>query len=87
MAYDNKLRPRKFLLECLFTGKIGKFDFTDSPIKWKDMTDEMLVALVNTASPKSIAAHLTGEIPTVSAKDTKKLSPKPSTNEAKEPKK
>ena len=85
MAYNNKLRPRKALLECLFFGKIGKFDFTDTPIKWKDMTDEMLMELVKTASKKSIADHLTGEIPTVKSKE--KLSKKPSTNDTEEPKK
>ena len=76
MAYNNNLRPRKFLLECEFTGRIGKFDFTDTPIKWKDMTDEVLIELTKTASSESIAKHLTGEIPTPKSKE--KLSKKPS---------
>lgn len=85
MAYDKKLRPRKHLLKCFFKGKFGKFDFTDSPILWGNMTDEMLVTFHELHDAKTVQSHLTGELPAAKAV-SKKMSAKPSTDEPKEQK-
>ena len=85
MAYDKTLRPRKHLLKCFFKGKFGKFDFTDSPILWSGMTQEMLVAFHELHDAKTIQSHLTGELPKAKV-ISKKMSVKPSTDDTKEQK-
>ena len=61
-SYNNKLRPRKAILECMFLGKIGKFDYTDEGVLWKDMPDEVLEEYAKVMSKKSVDEHLIGEL-------------------------
>jgi hypothetical protein len=62
-VYNNKLRPRKHLLEAEFHGTFGKFDFTDGPILWKNMTDEMLIEYATKCHPTTVKNDLIGELP------------------------
>jgi len=77
MAYNNKLRPKKYLKGTKFYGKFGKFDCTEG-MGWDDFTEEMLVEFATVCNKKTVDTHLIGELPKVKAK---KLSAKPSTDD------
>ena len=61
--YNTKLRPRKKFLNLMYHGHIGKFDYTEGGILWKDMPDEVLIEYTNVMSEGSVKEHLIGEIP------------------------
>ncbi len=79
MAYNNNLRPKKKIKDCIFFGKFGKFDCTEG-VKWSDFTEEMLISFAELHDTKTVSFHLVGELPKAK-KSTKKLSKKPSTDE------
>jgi len=80
MAYNKKLRPKKFLKGCVYFGKFGKYNLSEG-LKWDDFTDEMLVAFVEAHNSETVEKHLIGELPKAKT-STKKLSAKPSTDES-----
>jgi len=84
MAYNKKLRPKKFLKGCTFFGKFGKFNLSEG-LLWDDFTDEMLVAFAETHNSETVDKHLIGELPKAKVSN-KKMSVKPSTDDTVQPK-